>query len=85
MIVRRPVRGHNCVDITWRVRAITSSKSGVFAERMERELNEATKEGFALVQMIERPEDSGCVLVMQRAELQEEVGVVVRDQDVGAN
>lgn len=80
MIMRSPGRNPHRVDITWRVRAITSSKSCQFAERMESELNEATQAGFTLVQMLERPEDHGCVLVMQKAVLQEGIDVDVGEE-----
>jgi hypothetical protein len=64
-------------EIVWRVRAITDKNSKEFADKLEKELNEHTKEGFQLNQMIGRESDKGLVLVFQKVEVQlePEVGV----------
>ena len=62
-------------EIVWRVRAITDKNSRLFAEKLEKELNEHTKEGFQLNQMIGREADKGLVLVFQKVEVHVESDV----------
>jgi hypothetical protein len=60
------MEGERQVKVEWRTSAIIDDNSDSFAKKLEVAMNEATAEGFVMVQMIHRAKDDGMVLVHQR-------------------
>jgi len=65
------LEGGKPVHIEWRCDAVVQESSHEFAKELQQKLNDASKDGFNLVQMMGRLKDDGLVLVHQKATMLE--------------